>query len=115
MGFTRVAVLLHGPEGSERVELLADTGAILTSVPREILERIGVAPFGRRRLKTYGGVVEREVGAATIEYKGVRTVASVIFGERGDEPILGVTALEALGYEVDPVTKRLKPTELLMV
>ena len=62
-----------------------------------------------------GGAVEREVGAAEIEYEGVRTVAPVIFVEKGDEPILGVTALEVLGYEVDPVTKKLRPTELLMV
>jgi clan AA aspartic protease len=115
MGFTKVTVLLRGPKGSERVELLADTGALLTSVPREILERVGIVPFGKRKLKTYGGTVEREVGAAEIEYEGVRIGTTVIFGEKGDEPILGVTALEALGYEVDPVTKKLKPTELLMV
>jgi predicted aspartyl protease len=115
MGFRKVTVLLHGPRGSERVELLADTGAMLTSVPREILERIGIVPFGKRRLKTYGGTVEREAGTAEVEYEGTRAGITVLFGERGDEPILEVTALEALGYEVDPVTKRLRPTGLLMV
>ncbi len=32
-----------------------------------------------------------------------------------DTPVLGVTALESLGYEVDPVTRKLKPVELLMI
>ena len=62
-----------------------------------------------------GGVVERDVGGAIIEYEGRRTVVPVIFGEPGDAQVLGVTALEALGYQPDPVTKRLKPVELLMV
>jgi predicted aspartyl protease len=39
----------------------------------------------------------------------------VIFGERGDAPVLGATSLEALGYQVDPVTKKLRPVELLMI
>jgi hypothetical protein len=38
-----------------------------------------------------------------------------VFGEPGDAAVLGVTALEALGYQLDPVTKRLKLAEILMV
>jgi len=32
---------------------------------------------------------------------------------RAEEPILGATALEALGFAVDPVEKRLVPRDLL--
>jgi hypothetical protein len=38
-----------------------------------------------------------------------------MFGEPEDMPVLGTTALESLGYQLDPVSKRLKPTELLMI
>ena len=34
--------------------------------------------------------------------------ATVIFGEEDCEPLLGVTALESAGIEVDPVNQRLK-------
>ncbi len=34
--------------------------------------------------------------------------ASVIFGADDAEPILGVTALESVGIEVDPRSQRLK-------
>ncbi|MGA2068796.1 MAG: hypothetical protein ABSG86_27760 [Thermoguttaceae bacterium] len=34
--------------------------------------------------------------------------ATVIFGEEDCEPILGVTALESAGIEVDPASQRLK-------
>lgn len=33
---------------------------------------------------------------------------TVIFGEPDTEPLLGVTALESVGIEVDPVNQRLK-------
>ena len=33
---------------------------------------------------------------------------TVIFGDADAEPLLGVTALESVGIEVDPVNQRLK-------
>ena len=33
---------------------------------------------------------------------------TIIFGEPGAEPLLGVTALESFGIEVDPTNQRLK-------
>ncbi|MGQ9515465.1 MAG: hypothetical protein ACUVTL_10550 [Thermoproteota archaeon] len=39
-------------------------------------------------------------------------MAPVIFGKK-DTPVLGFAAPEALGYQVDPISKELKPTELL--
>ncbi|MEM2194001.1 MAG: hypothetical protein QW803_05985 [Candidatus Methanomethylicia archaeon] len=59
--------------------------------------------------------MERNVGVTVFEYEDTRAGASVIFGEAEDTPVLGATALEALGYQVDPVTKQLKPIGLLMI
>jgi predicted aspartyl protease len=55
------------------------------------------------------------VGAVIIKYKEAMAGVTVIFAEEKDTPVLGATALEALGYQVDPTTKQLKPVELLMV
>jgi len=119
MGFTYVKVRVYDPADMSRsatVDLLVDTGVIFTSIPRGILEGLGLKPLDRRRLKVYGGaIVERDAGVAVLEYGGIRTGAPVIFGEPEDTPVLGATSLEALGYQVDPVTKQLKPTELLMI
>jgi len=119
MGFTYVKVRVSNPLKPEKfrdVDLLVDSGAVFTSVPREVLEELGLSPVDRESLKVYGGaVVEREIGWALIEYGGKRRVVPVVFGEREDTPVLGATSLEALGYQVDPVTRRLKPVELLMV
>lgn len=119
MGFTRVKVRVHNPTDlalSDEVEFLVDTGAIFSSIPRPMLEKLGLRAVTRRKLRVYGGsVVERGVGGVVIDYNDSRAVVPVIFGEDEGTPILGATALEALGYQVDPVTKQLKPTELLMI
>ena len=98
------------------IDLLVDSGAVFTSIPRKVLEELDLSPIDRERLRVYGGAtVERDVGWALVEYGRKRRVVPVIFGEGGDAPVLGATTLEALGYQVDPVTRRLKPVELLMV
>jgi aspartyl protease family protein len=117
MGFTYIKIRVYSPDltRSEDVEVLVDSGALFTSIPRSILEGLGLKPVARRRLRVYGGgVVERDVGGATVEYEGRRAVVPIVFGEPEDISVLGATALESLGYQVDPVSKRLKPIELLM-
>jgi predicted aspartyl protease len=59
--------------------------------------------------------IEREVGWALIEYGDKQRVVPVIFGEKEDTSVLGATSLESLGFQVDSVTKKLKPTEFLMI
>ena len=100
----------------EDVELMVDSEALFTSIPRPVLEKLGLKPVARHRLRVFSGeVIERDVGGAVVEYEGRRAIVSVVFGEPGDVAVLGVTALEALGYQLDPVTKRLKPVEFLMI
>lgn len=88
----------------------------VNSIPRPILERLGFKPIARQKLRVYGGgVIERDVGGAAVEYGERRAVVPIVFGEPKDIPVLGATALESLGYQVDPVSKMLKPIELLMI
>ena len=51
----------------------------------------------------------------SFEVEDRRGHAPVIFGEKEDKCLLGVTALEALGLEVDVVTGKLKPMKLLLL
>lgn len=118
MGFTyvEVTVINAATASKQDVELLVDTRALLTAIPRKILVSLGITPIGKRTLRLFGGqIVEREVGAVIIKYKEAMAGVTVIFAEEKDTPVLGATALEALGYQVDPTTKQLKPVELLMV
>lgn len=118
MGFAYITLRVYSVDLSsvEEVEVLVGSGALFTSIPRSTLERLGLKPVARRRLRVYGGgVVERDIGGAAVEYGERRAVVPVVFGEPEDTLVLGATALESLGYQVDPVSKRLKPIELLMV
>jgi len=119
MGFTYAKVIVSNPADKEKkreVELLVDTGAILTAIPRKILEELKIKPVGKRKLRAFGGqIVERDIGATLIKYAEAYAGTTVVFAEEKDTPVLGATALEALGYQVDPVTKQLKPIELLMI
>ena len=118
MGFVHVDVELSNPtdrERTETIELLVDTGATLSVVPTPVLDRLGVSPMGSRNFKGFGGVVRRQTGTVAIAYDGETAGVTVIFGEQDDPPILGVTALESLGFRVDPVTGELHPTEMLLL
>ena len=54
-----------------------------------------------------GSEVAVDVAVAKIEFMGEFVGGTVIFGEADAEPLLGVTALESVGIEVDPVNQRL--------
>ena len=45
---------------------------------------------------------------ARIELRGEIVGGMVLFGDADTEPLLGITALESLGIEIDPLNQRLK-------
>ncbi|WP_054854189.1 aspartyl protease family protein [Vulcanisaeta distributa] len=118
MGFVKVRAGIFNPLAPERtveVDGIVDTGAIYTVIRRDILEGLGIKPSRRRRFKAFGGYVERDVGDAGLILMGERRVVPVIFGETEDTMVIGVTALEIFGLEVDPVRGTLKEAELLLL
>ncbi|MEM3696509.1 MAG: retroviral-like aspartic protease family protein [Candidatus Bathyarchaeia archaeon] len=119
MGYIKIEVKIrniHKPELGDVAELLVDTGSIYTILNSKRLEKLDVKPRGKRRFKTADGrIIERDVGAAEIEVKGQSTYSIVVFGKESDAEVLGVTTLEELGLQVDPVTGELKPLELLLL
>jgi clan AA aspartic protease len=94
---------------------MVDSGAIYTVVPKEILREIGISPHSKRSfLLANGEKYERQMGSADVLYRKRRGAATVIFGEKGDFPLLGVTALEALGLIFDPLQRKPKEVALTM-
>jgi len=62
MGYVKVAAKIYNPADRAKpihLELLADTGAIYTAIPRSLLEEIKVKPTSTRRFKLTNGKVER--------------------------------------------------------
>jgi len=119
MGYVKVKAKVRSiqtPKEEAEIELLADTGAIYTIVSRGQLQSLGIKPTGKRRFKTANGrIIEREVGLTEVEIGGQITHSITVFGDEKDIQVLGVTTLEELGLQVDPVTGELKPLELLLL
>jgi len=119
MDYVKVKIKVRNiqkPKEEAELELLADTGAIYTIIQRKNLQTLNIEPRGKRRFKTADGrIIEREVGLAEVEIQGQSTHSVIVFGEPKDTQVLGVTTLEELGLQVDPVTGELKPLELLLL
>src|SRR5437667_9926493 len=98
MGLTMETLIVRPSRASRRkaeVEFLVDSGAIYSLVPGQILRKLGLRPYRSVTFALADGTkIKRKVGDAYFELDGHRGPAPVIFGEKGDEPLLGVTTLE---------------------
>ena len=112
MGVIHVDVTVRNPADRTRSwegPFLVDTGAIDSLVPRPQLEAIGIEPVSQRVYELADGTeITMDVAGAELELMGEVTVGLIIFGDADAEPLLGVTALESVGIEVDPQRQRLK-------
>ena len=113
MGPFRYPIGVARLDGSapETIEALVDTGATYTWIPRQTLDRLGIAPTGRRRLQLADGqIIERESGLVLVTVDGITVATTCIFGDPGSLPLMGVVTLEECGLALDPVRQRLIPT-----
>lgn len=112
MGATYVDVIIRNPGDRRRNwtgKFLVDTGAFDSLVPRERLEEIGLQPVGQRDyVLADGKSIALDITVAEIEFEGEIVGGTVVYGEEAAEPLLGVTALESGGFEVDPRNEELK-------
>jgi predicted aspartyl protease len=101
---------------SEVVDALVDTGAMFSSIPSEILERLSVKPF--RTLSVHfadGAVRDMPMGQVEAELNGVASPILCLFGVSGVPALLGAHALEAFLVMVDPVERKLVPREAFLM
>ncbi|HEX9761157.1 MAG TPA: aspartyl protease family protein, partial [Candidatus Acidoferrales bacterium] len=112
-----VKVKLANPAAPRRtagVSLLVDTGATLSWVPRKIIDGLGVAPeMEISFVLADGREMVRPVGPVRMTIDGKSLSIPVAFSEEGEKPTLGVTALEVLGFTVDPIERKLVPRKHL--
>ena len=111
-GIVNARVIVSNPSNRNRRwegQFLVDTDATDSLVPRQHLEAIGVRPEAQR---TYvlvdGSEIHMDIAVARIELMGEIVGSTVLFGDEKAELLLGVTALESLGIEIDPLNQQLK-------
>ncbi len=112
MGATYVTATIRNPAEPHRTWrglFLVDTGATDSLVPSTCLEAIGLQPKGQRVYGLAdGSEVTMDISTADIEFMGEIVGATIVIGDDDAEPLLGLTALESVGIEVDPRNQQLK-------
>lgn len=112
MGMTHVTVTIRNPASPNQTWeglFLVDTGAVDSLIPRKYLREIGLAPKSQRTYELAdGSEVKMDITTGDLEFMGEIVGSTLIFGADDAEPILGVTALESVGIEVDPRSQRLR-------
>jgi clan AA aspartic protease len=112
---TATVINLAEPKKRMRMKFLVDSGAMYSVVPKTILKKLGIKS---RETETFtladGTDITRKVGNALFALDHSERASPVIFGEKGDTPLLGMVSLEALGYILDPLRRELRPLPMVL-
>lgn len=112
MGITKLKVNVANvanPKKTRTLEFLVDSGAMYSVVPATILKGLGITPVIEQNFRLADGtVITRKKGGAVFRYKEYAGVSDVIFGEPGDQTLLGAFTLESLGLMLDPLRRELR-------
>ena len=92
----------------ERIRFLVDSGAEYSVIPQHKLQALRIPAYRTVEVSLADGSLHRRrAGEAVFEYGGVKASSPVIFGEEGDEALLGAVTLETLGFLLDPLKRRI--------
>jgi clan AA aspartic protease len=90
------------------VKALIDTGATFPALPEEIITELALPSLGEHPAETAEGAGKVELVAnAIIKIEDRIAQSPIIKRPKGTTPLIGVVALEQMGYKVDPRTGRL--------
>jgi clan AA aspartic protease len=118
MGITTAILRVREHRKSEKfadVEFLVDSGPVYSLVPGSILDQLDIDPYREVAFSLADGTsITRKVSSAYFEFEGEGGPAPVVYGEAGDQPLLGATTLESIGLVLNPFTRTLHPMRMLM-
>lgn len=90
------------------VKALVDTGATFPALPKEIINELALPSLGEHPAETAEGAGKVELAAnAIIKIEDRIAQSPIITRPKGTTPLIGVVALEQMGYKIDPTTGKL--------
>jgi clan AA aspartic protease len=99
---------------STSVKALVDTEATDAVIPRRIAEELQLPVTGKSVVLTAKGRVELDECIGAVEIMGKRRTVPMLVSDEISFVLIGVTTLEFLRLEVDPVTGKLKESVALL-
>lgn len=121
MGTFKVPISIANVNGGEarQVEALVDTGATKSRAPESLLYELSIRPYDTDVVELGNGSLEKwAVCTAAITYQDKKAECPVWVGPpvlvtpSDASVVLGATALEMLGFKVDPVNETLESVPL---
>ena len=89
------------------IEVMVDTGALHSWLPKQLLLDAGITPERKKRFAMANKqIIERDIGYAILAAEGFETIEQVVFAESGDMSLLGVTTIEGFSVMVDNIGQR---------
>jgi clan AA aspartic protease len=86
---------------------LVNTGATFPALPEDVVEKLGLPIHGEVEAETATGREKVKLALAIIQIEDRTAASYIIVRPRGTTPLIGVVALEQMGFRVDPVTGKL--------
>jgi predicted aspartyl protease len=111
MGFVWTNALIGKDAANTReIRFLVDSGSFYTVLPPALVDELELATtFTVPAIVADSRVLRLPLGAAYLRIED-REAGVMIGSLNVPQPLLGVSALEALGYKIDPVNERLAQT-----
>jgi clan AA aspartic protease len=117
VGYVWVDVTVKNPatNKSALLKALVDIGITYTVIPRRVFEELQLPLRGERKVRAARGVVELDVCEGVVEIMDKSTPILMLVSDDLDFALIGITTLELLGFEVDPVTRELRESIALLL
>lgn len=118
MGVTTVKLTIKNPFNFSKKsegQFMVDSGAHYTVVPYEMVKKLDLKPNYTQEFSLADGrIIKRKIGNAVIKYKDKEGAMMVVLGEKHDGGLLGVTTLENFGLMLDPFTRTVYTSKLML-
>lgn len=97
------------PEDIRKAEVnaLVDTGATFPALPKDMVEELKLPVMGKHEAEVATGKEEMQLVLATVQVEDRLATSHIIIRPKDTTPLIGVIALEQMGYRVDPTTGKL--------
>ena len=111
----RIANPFRRDETVQIDDVLVDTGASFTTIPRALANQLQLDILGQHETETAAGPLTVDRSFAYIEIEGRDGVSPIWISDAYPDALIGVFTLEALALAVDPGSGRLVDSELLLL
>ena len=89
------------------LQALVDTGATFPALPDNLVEDLGLPIIGEGEAEVAAGKEKVKLALGVTQIEDKTAGSYIMMRPKGTAPLIGVVALEQMGFKVDPTTGKL--------